>query len=118
MAYEARKSGVDCGNSIKQLAAYTHNHNTWNQSELPFVPYSDFSGITNDKSIASTVADTCVKMIKTVLVNGQNEVPYFGDVKLFDTFFHPQTEMNSTSHYVAMNILRNSSMRMWIPPIS
>ena len=90
MAYEARMSGVDCSNSIKQLAAYTHNHNTWSQSELPFVPYSDFSGITNDESIASTVADTCVKMIKTVLVNGQNEVPYFGDVKLFDTFFHPQ----------------------------
>ena len=120
MAYEARKSGVDCGNSIKQLAAYTHNHNTWSQSELPFVPYSDFSGITNDESIASTVAATCVKMIKTVLDNYQNKVPYFvdGDIILFDTFFHPQNGMNSTSHYVAMNILRNSSMRMWIPPIS
>lgn len=92
MAYEARKSGVDCGNSIKQLAAYTHNHNTWSQSELPFVPYSDFSGITNDESIASTVAATCVKMIKTVLDNYQNKVPYFvdGDIILFDTFFHPQ----------------------------
>lgn len=90
MAYEARKPGVDCGNSIKQLAAYTHNHNTWSQIELPFVPYSDFSGITNNESIASTVADTCVKMIKTVLDNAQNTVPYFGDSKLFDTFFHPQ----------------------------
>ena len=90
MAYEARESGVDCGNSIKQLAAYTHNHNTWSQSELPFVPYSDFSGITNNESIASTVADTCVKMIKTVLASAQNIVPYFGDSKLFDTFFHPQ----------------------------
>lgn len=90
MAYEARESGVDCGNSIKQLAAYTHNHNTWSQIELPFVPYSDFSGITNNESIASTVADTCVKMIKTVLASVQNIVPYFGDSKLFDTFFHPQ----------------------------
>ena len=90
MAYEARKPGVDCGNSIKQLAAYTHNHNTWSQIELPFVPYSDFSGITNNESIASTVADTCVKMIKTVLASAQNIVPYFGDSKLFDTFFHPQ----------------------------
>lgn len=91
MAYEARKQpGVDCGNSIKQLAAYTHNHNTWSQIELPFVPYSDFSGITNNESIASTVADTCVKMIKTVLASAQNIVPYFGDSKLFDTFFHPQ----------------------------
>lgn len=90
MAYEARESGVDCGNSIKQLAAYTHNHNTWSQIELPFVPYSDFSGITNNESIASTVADTCVKMIKTVLASAQNIVPYFGDSKLFDTFFHPQ----------------------------
>lgn len=87
MAYE---SGVDCGNSIKELAAYTHNHNTWSQIELPFVPYSDFSGITNNESIASTVAATCVKMIKTVLASAQNIVPYFGDSKLFDTFFHPQ----------------------------
>lgn len=90
MAYEARKPGVDCGNSIKQLAAYTHNHNTWSQIELPFVPYSDFSDIINNESIASTVADTCVKMIKTVLASAQNIVPYFGDSKLFDTFFHPQ----------------------------
>ena len=90
MAYEARKPGVDCGNSIKQLEAYTHNHNTWSQIELPFVPYSDFSGITNNESIASTVAETCVKMIKTVLDNFKEIVPYFGDNKLFDTFFHPQ----------------------------
>lgn len=96
MAYEARESGVDCGNNIKELAAYTHNHNTWSQIELPFVPYSDFSGIMQgiqdirNEPIASTVADTCVKMIKTVLDNVQNTVPYFGDSKLFDTFFHPQ----------------------------
>lgn len=97
MAYEARKkTGVDCSNNIKELAAYTHNHNTWSQIELPFVPYSDFSGIMQgiqdirNKPIASTVADTCVKMIKTVLDNAQNTVPYFGDSKLFDTFFHPQ----------------------------
>lgn len=90
MAYEARKSGVDCGNSIKELAAYTHNHNTWSQIELPFVPYSDFSDIINNESIASTVPATCVKMIKTVLDNFKEIVPYFGDNKLFDTFFHPQ----------------------------
>ena len=97
MAYEARKkTGVDCGNNIKELAAYTHNHNTWSQIELPFVPYSDFSGIMQgiqdirNEPIASTVADTCVKMIKTVLDNAQEIVPYFGDSKLFDTFFHPQ----------------------------
>ena len=90
MAYEARKSGVDCGNSIKHLAAYTHNHNTWSQIELPFVPYSDFSSITNNESIASTVAATCGKMIKTVLDNFKEIAPYFGDNKLFDTFFHPQ----------------------------
>lgn len=89
MAYEA-KSGVDCGNGIKELAAYTHNHNTWNQIELPFVPYSDFSGIINNESIASTVPATCVKMLKTVLDNFKEIVPYFGDNKLFDTFFHPQ----------------------------
>lgn len=96
MAYEAKESGVDCGNNIKELAAYTHNHNTWSQIELPFVPYSDFSGIMQgiqdirNEPIASSVADTCVKMIKTVLDNAQNTVPYFGDSKLFDTFFHPQ----------------------------
>lgn len=94
MAYE---SGVDCGNGIKGLAAYTHNHNTWNQIELPFVPYSDFSDIIQDKrdsadnkSFASNVAETCIKMLKTVLDNFKEEVPYFGDSKLFDTFFHPQ----------------------------
>ena len=92
MAYEARESGVDCGNSIKQLAAYTHNHNTWSQIELPFVPYSDFSGITNNESIASTVAATCVKMIKTVLERYQKIVPYFGDRTLFETFFHPKNK--------------------------
>lgn len=92
MAYEARESGVDCGNGIKQLAAYTHNHNTWSQSELPFVPYSDFSGITNNESIASTVAATCVKMIKTVLDRYQKIVPYFGDRTLFETFFHPKNK--------------------------
>lgn len=91
-----KKTGVDCGNNIKELAAYTHNHNTWSQIELPFVPYSDFSGIMQgiqdirNKPIASTVAETCVKMIKTVLDNAQEIVPYFGDSKLFDTFFHPQ----------------------------
>lgn len=90
MAYEARESGVDCGNSIKQLAAYTHN--TWSQIELPFVPYSDFSGITNNESIASTIAATCVKMIKTVLERYQKIVPYFGDRTLFETFFHPKNK--------------------------
>lgn len=94
MTYE---SGVDCGNGIKELAAYTHNHNTWNQIELPFVPYSDFSDIIQDKrdsadnkSFASNVAETCIKMLKTVLDNFEEEVPYFGGSKLFDTFFHPQ----------------------------
>lgn len=90
MAYEARESGVDCGNSIKQFAAYTHN--TWSQIELPFVPYSDFSGITNNESIASTIAATCVKMIKTVLERYQKIVPYFGDRTLFETFFHPKNK--------------------------
>lgn len=90
MAYEARESGVDCGNSIKQLAAYTHN--TWSQIELPFVPYSDFSGITNNESIAPIVAETCVKMIKTVLDCYQKIVPYFGDRTLFETFFHPKNK--------------------------
>lgn len=90
MAYEARKPGMDCGNGIKELAAYTHN--TWSQIELPFVPYSDFSGITNNESIASIVAETCVKMIKTVLDRYQKIVPYFGDRTLFETFFHPKNK--------------------------
>lgn len=90
IAYEARESGVDCGNSIKQLAAYTHN--TWSQIELPFVPYSDFSGITNNESIAPIVAETCVKMIKTVLDRYPKIVPYFGDRTLFETFFHPKNK--------------------------
>lgn len=86
MAYEARKSVVDCGNGIKELAAYTHN--TWSQIELPFVPYSDFSGITNNESVAKT----CVKMLKTVLDHYKKAVPYFGDRTLFETFFHPKNK--------------------------
>lgn len=86
MVYEARKSVVDCGNSIKELAAYTHN--TWSQIELPFVPYSDFSGITNNESVAKT----CVKMLKTVLDHYKKAVPYFGDRTLFETFFHPKNK--------------------------
>lgn len=86
MAYEAREPGVDCGNGIKELAAYTHN--TWSQIELPFVPYSDFSGITNNES----VADTCVKMLKTILDHYKKIVPYFGDRTLFETFFHPKNK--------------------------
>lgn len=86
MAYEARKSVVDCGNGIKELAAYTHN--TWRQIELPFVPYSDFSGITNNESVAKT----CVKMLKTVLDHYKKAVPYFGDRTLFETFFHPKNK--------------------------
>lgn len=86
MVYEARKSVVDCGNGIKELAAYTHN--TWSQIELPFVPYSDFSGITNNESVAKT----CVKMLKTVLDHYKKAVPYFGDRTLFETFFHPKNK--------------------------
>lgn len=86
MAYEARKSVVDCGNGIKELAAYTHN--AWRQIELPFVPYSDFSGITNNESVAKT----CVKMLKTVLDHYKKAVPYFGDRTLFETFFHPKNK--------------------------
>ena len=86
MTYEARESGMDCGNGIKELAAYTHN--TWRQIELPFVPYSDFSGITNNESVAKT----CVKMLKTVLDHYKKAVPYFGDRTLFETFFHPKNK--------------------------
>ena len=97
MAYEARESGVDCGNNIRELADYKK----WNHIELPFVPYCDFSGImqgiqerqdSGNEPIASTVADTCVKMLETVLDNAQEKVPYFGDSKLFDTFFHPKNK--------------------------
>lgn len=96
MSYEARKSAVkDCGNEIKQLADYTHE--TWNQIELPFVPYSDFADIiqrhqtcSDSKSFASNIANTCVKMLGTILDHHQNIVPYFGNRTLFDTFFHPK----------------------------
>ena len=96
MSYEARKSVVkDCGNDIKLLADYTHE--TWNQIELPFVPYSDFADIIqrhqtsfNSKSFASNIAHTCVRMLDTILDHHQNIVPYFGNRTLFDTFFHPK----------------------------
>lgn len=96
MSYEARKSVVkDCGNDIKQLADYTHE--TWNQIELPFVPYSDFADIiqrpqtcSDSKSFVLNIADTCVRMLRTILNHHQNIVPYFGNRTLFDTFFHPK----------------------------
>ena len=96
MSYEARKSAVkDCGNDIKLLADYTHE--TWNQIELPFVPYSDFADIiqrhptsSDSKSFASNIAHTCVRMLDTILDHHQNIVPYFGNRTLFDTFFHPK----------------------------
>ena len=96
MSYEARKSAVkDCGNDIKLLADYTHE--TWNQIELPFVPYSDFADIiqrhqtsSDSKSFASNIAHTCVRMLDTTLDHHQNIVPYFGNRTLFDTFFHPK----------------------------
>ena len=96
MSYEARKSVVkDCGNDIKQLADYTHE--TWNQIELPFVPYSDFADIiqrhqtcSDSKSFVLNIAHTCVRMLRTILNHHQNKVPYFGNRTLFDTFFHPK----------------------------
>lgn len=96
MSYEARKSAVkDCVNDIKLLADYTHE--TWNQIELPFVPYSDFADIiqrhqtsSDSKSFASNIAHTCVRMLDTTLDHHQNIVPYFGNRTLFDTFFHPK----------------------------
>lgn len=97
MVYEARVFGVNCGNNIKELADYTHN--TWNQIEFPFVPYSDFSGIIQEiqdsignKSFALDVARICVKMLKTVLDHYQNIVPYWGDRTLFEAFFHPKNK--------------------------
>lgn len=97
MAYEARIFGVKSGNNIKELADYTHN--TWNQIEIPFVPYSDFSDIMQEiqdsfgnESFASDVARICVKMLKTVLDHYQNIVPYFGERTLFETFFHPKNK--------------------------
>lgn len=97
MVYEARIFDVNCGNNIKELADYTHN--TWNHIELPFVPYSDFSGImqeiqdcTGNEPIASDVALICVKMLKTVLYHYQKIVPYFGDRTLFETFFYPKNK--------------------------
>ena len=96
MSYEARKSAVkDCGNDIKQLADYTHE--TWNQIELPFVPYSDFADIiqrhqtsSDSKSFASNITNICVSMLGTILDHHQNIVPYWGNRTLFDTFFHPK----------------------------
>lgn len=90
MLFEARHFAVDCSkDNIKRLADFTHN--TWEQIELPFVPYSDFSDIIHIcESFATGIARTCAKMLKTVLRNHQNIVPYFGDKTLFETFFHPK----------------------------
>lgn len=85
MAFEKEGLNKQCGGSIKLLANFVHD--TWQQIELPFVPYTDFS-IDADK--AENVARTCVIMLKVVLKNYQKKVPYFGSRTLFETFFHPK----------------------------
>ncbi|MDO4673188.1 MAG: DUF262 domain-containing protein, partial [Porphyromonadaceae bacterium] len=78
-----------CSNDIRQIANFSHN--TWEQIELPFVPYSDFSDIIDaDESLAEEVALTSIRMMKVVLNNNSQRVPYFGDRTLYETFFHPK----------------------------
>ena len=90
MVYEANLSKTDCGKQIRRLAEFTHN--TWDKVELPFVPFSDFTNIINTQEVSDveTFAFTSIQMLKCILSNYQNRVPYFGDRVLFDTFFHPQ----------------------------
>lgn len=85
MVYEDNRQSI---NSIKRLSEFTHA--TWQQMELPFVPYSDFIDITNrHKNLATKVAESIVRLIRVVLDNYCKNVPYFGDKNLFETFFHP-----------------------------
>ncbi len=87
IAYELGKS--NCTDAIIKLASFVHE--TWQQTELPFVPYTDFSNIVGkETSLFKRVAETCIGMIRAVLDNSQYLVPYFGQRFLFETFFHPK----------------------------
>lgn len=95
MAFECDKI---CNKDIKKLAEFVDD--TWQQIELPFVPYTDFLDIINSDTYSpkpKNVAQTCSDMLTVILNNSHNIVPYFGvNVSdgtartLFDTFFHPK----------------------------
>lgn len=85
MVYE---DNLQLKNSIKQLSGFTHD--TWQQIELPFVPYSDFNYIFNrHKGLATEAADATVCLLKYALNNYDKIVPYFGKRNLLETLLHP-----------------------------
>ena len=94
MAFESYERKYN--NSIGQLAEFVHD--TWQQIELPFIPYTDFLNIIGrDSELSINVARTCSVMIEVILNNHCSIVPYWGDKDpagtartLFDTFFHPK----------------------------
>jgi len=77
-----------CDVAICQLAKFTHK--TWDNMDLPFVPYSSFKSIIEENINLKDIADSILLMLKIIINNGTKEVPYFDRKHLFDTFFHPQ----------------------------
>lgn len=77
-----------CDEAIFRLAKFTHM--TWKDIELPFVPYSAFISILQSGINLKDIADSILLMLKRIISNGKNKVPYFDSKDLFDTFFHPQ----------------------------
>ncbi len=87
MVYEDNLQSM---NSIKQLSSFTHE--TWHQTELPFVPFSDFTDIfKRHETLAIKAAASVVRLIKVALdiENYNKNVPYFGERTLFEALFHP-----------------------------
>lgn len=94
MAFESDE--IICNKDIKKLAEFVDD--TWQQIELPFVPYTDFSKIISNNAYPPiNVARICSDMLSVILDNYREIVPYFGnnaspgtERTLFDTFFHPK----------------------------
>lgn len=82
-------SKEQCNETIRQLAKFKHK--TWENIDLPFVPYSDFKSIIKQDINLTDITDSILLMLERIISNGDTKVPYFdGEKNLFDTFFHPQ----------------------------
>ena len=90
-AYTASVNQVKCSDNIKKLAGYVHE--SWEHIKLPFVPFSDFLDlIEHDKSLGLFIANKCSRIIDIALQCHDRKVPYFGEITLFETLFHPKNQ--------------------------
>ena len=84
-------SGNNCGKQIKALSVFTNDN--WATATLPYVPFDDFKNIfiSEDNLLNINVfAIHFLVVVENVLTSADILVPYWGEKKLFDTFFHPK----------------------------